>query len=261
MKKIIWLLIYLVVIFITSCEKEKIIPGEIGIPVYLVPQVEASSDTLGCNFNWSFVERPLNSNLSVLSFQPSNNGYNIYFIPDVSGNYKVKCEVRTYQQKLKQESFFICKIAQGQQANIESPLSGTVTDIQTEDEPVYLEDNDQNESEIQEKTIPVFEEKKKIIAKKTIPKTVRNTPLNKTGLYTIQISSFKKYANAERDMNELKKMGLTDIYIKKTYIKSKDEVWFRVRTNSFSNISSANSTLTKIRTEYKRSTAWLDKID
>ena len=67
---------------VISCDREKIIPGETGVPVYLVPEIESSSDTLGCNFSWSFMQKPMNSNLNVLSFQPSNNAYNIYFIPD-----------------------------------------------------------------------------------------------------------------------------------------------------------------------------------
>ena len=261
MKRLLIPLIILITIFLYHCESERVIPGETGIPVYLVPEVETSSDTLGCTFSWSFIERPMNSNLSILSFQPSSNGYNIYFIPDVPGDYKVKCEVLTPDQKLKSESVFLCKIAQNADDPGNQPLSGTVSDEPTETaeeteesipDPIYLDEK------------PVADEKPadEITETKTPPppKPRPQIPMEE-GLFTIQISSFKNFANAEQEMKELKKMGLQDVYIKKVYIEKFDEIWYRVRTNTFPDRASAVDALNDIKTKYNRKTAWIDKIN
>lgn len=258
MKRLVCGLVCLVTLFLTNCEKEKMIPGEVGIPVYLVPDVDTSSDTLGCNFEWNFVERPLNSNLSILSFQPSNNGYNIYFIPDVSGDFRVKCKVLSASNKLKKESIFLCKIKPGESKLTKSPLSGTVADDQKDIAPVYLED--QEEQETMEDYQPEKVEEKPAITPKPPVKT-KSVPTGQKGLYTIQISSFKTYANAEKELNELKNMGMTDIFIKKTFIKSMNETWYRIRTNSYPSKSSADAALMEVRTKFKRKTAWIDKIN
>lgn len=262
MKKIVFGLLFIIATFLLfQCEKEKMIPGEVGIPVYLVPDVVTSSDTSGCTFNWSFTEKPVSSALNILSFQPSSNGYNIYFIPDVSGNFHVKCEVLTSNRKLKQESVFVCRIKPNASGTKKPVVSGTVSEKPKELDPVYLEDKQTSEPEKVTKTETKVEpepETQKTIAdipKQPAPKT------DEKGLYTIQISSFKTYANAERELNELKKMGMQDIFIKKTYIKSKDAVWYRIRTNSYSTITEARSVLKKIKTKYKRKSAWIDKID
>jgi len=252
MKKLVYGLFCLMAVFLVNCEKEKIIPGEVGIPVYLVPKVGSVSDTTGCSFNWSFVERPTGSALNILSFQPSSEGYNIYFIPDVSGNFRVKCKVLGRSQKVLRESVFLCKIKENETTGYKSPVSGTVADNSSEVAPVYLEDKQAEEKEAV-KPEPI--EKKAPAPKREVPATAEK------GLYTIQISSFKTYENAERELNNLKKMGMEEIFIKKSYIKSKDEVWYRIRTKSYPNMTTAKAALSEIKTKYKRKTAWIDRIN
>ncbi|MBN2279045.1 MAG: SPOR domain-containing protein [Candidatus Marinimicrobia bacterium] len=261
MKKLLIFSILILSIFMVSCESEKVIPGEAGSPVYLVPEIETSSDTLGCTFSWSFMERPLQSNLSVLSFQPSSNGYNIYFIPDVPGDYRVKCEVLTPDQKLKKETVFLCKIkgeavAQVTQANL--PEETTDNSELSEAEPIYLEDDNPS----QRISEPVKEMAEPVVKPKTESQTQpARVDEKEEGIYTIQISSFKSFAAAEKEMKELKEMGLDDVYIKRVNIPSKGGTWYRVRTNSFQDQAKAREMLNIIKTKYHRESAWIDKIN
>ncbi len=259
MRRLLFLTLFIITLLFYSCENEKIIPGEADVPVYLVPEIESSKDTLGCTFDWAFVEKPAGSNLNVLSFQPSNNGYNIYFIPDVPGNYKVSCKVLTMDKKLRSESLFLCKIRE--RTNGEPPLSGTVADHRDEEpeaDPIYLDDQPED-SEVTE--APEEKEEPKVAEEPTPKPTSPPSSASSQGLYTIQISSFKKFANAEKEMNQLKSMGLDNVYIKKVYLKKTDEIWYRVRTNTFPNRTSALKTLETIKTKYKRKSAWVDKIN
>lgn len=255
MKKYI-LILCLLLFFISNCEKEKIIPGEVGIPVYLVPQLKAGADTTGCKYKWDFVERPLNSNLNLLNFQPSSKGYNIYFTPDVQGDFKIICEVISPEKKIINKSSFTCKIKRGIVKESENPLSGTVTSVKTSLEPVYLDETKKDKPNVVK---PVIIPPAKVVTKNK-PKVKYKTNLQKQ-LYTIQISSFKTFANADKELQALNKMGLTDIFIKKTYIKSKNEEWYRIRTNSFPSRAVAAKALEKIKTKFNRKTAWIDKID
>jgi len=261
MKRLLISAIILIAFFLVNCESEKVIPGESGSPVYLVPEIETSSDTLGCTFSWSFMERPLHSNLSILSFQPSSNGYNIYFIPDVAGDYKVKCEVLTPDQKINKETIFLCKI----KGDTEGMNSTPSQEIQSEDnsqisdsEPIYLEDESTPKpTKLDEQPKPApAKPKPQIVKQKTITEEYVEE-----GIFTIQISSFRAFQNAEKELKELKSLGLEDVYIKRVHIPSLDQTWFRVRTNSFQDRASAREKLTEIKTKYKRSSAWIDKVD
>ncbi len=259
MKRLLFSIFIIIVLLFYSCESEKIIPGEAGVPVYLVPEIESSKDTLGCTFDWSFIEKPANSNLNVLSFQPSNNAYNIYFIPDVPGNYKVSCKVLSLDKKMRSESIFLCKIKE--RTNGEPPLSGTVADQSGEEpeaDPIYLEDESED-TEVTES--PEKRQAPEVAEKSTSKPTPPPSSASSQGLYTIQISSFKKFANAEKEMKLLKSMGLDNVYIKKVYIKKLDENWYRVRTNTFPNRAAAQKTLETIKSKYKRKSAWVDKIN
>ena len=262
MKKFVYGILILITAFIfLQCEKEKMIPGEVGIPVYLVPEAITSSDTSGCTFNWSFEQKPTTSALNILSFQPSNNGYNIYFIPDVSGDFHVKCAVMSTTGKLKQESIYLCKIKPNPTAVKKPVVSGTVSEKTPELAPVYLEDaKTQEPAKIE---TPKYEPEKIVEQKPVVKPRVKVpvAPAKEDGLYTIQISSFRTYANAEKELNELKNMGMQDIFIKKTYIKSKDEVWYRIRTSSYATMTDARSVLNEIKTKYRRKSAWIDKIN
>jgi len=260
MKKI--LIFYIFLLLIINCDNEKSIPGETGIPIYLVPTIESQNDTLRSTFRWSFENVPENSRLDVLSFQPSSNAYNIFFIPDIHGKYKVKCEILNPMDEIIKETNFICEISAATTSKDQDSLINLR--VKTEGfgdlpDPIYLDD--QKEVDVSKTT------KETIVLKTEKPKEITPPNSNKIrkkktikGLYTIQISSFQSYQKAEIDLEKLKRLGL-EVYIKKVFINEKNETWYRIRSGIYPNYTKAKKEAERLESKLGRTGIWIDKID
>ena len=96
--------------------------------------------------------------------------------------------------------------------------------------------------------------------KKPVSKEIETiTESEKKFYYTIQVASWPTVDRAQKNQNELKKIGY-DSYIEQFYIKSKDQIWWRVRVGHFNEKSKAEE-VTKTLSEITGLKLWIDYID
>jgi len=255
MKKIIVITTVLLLIFI-ACDKTEPVPGFIGKPVYLAPLVESMEDTLACTYGWSFNDKPEASNMDILSFQPNSRNFNISFVPDVAGGYVVAYSIVGPDGKVKDEKELICSI-------IEDTSS-----TETGDEESYA-----LSEEALNAPLPVYGDsessaapEKKAYAPPTVPKAVSRPTQPRgqkiptiPGKYTIQISSWKTYAGAERATGLLANLGL-DIYIQKATFDETGETWYRVRTGNFDTRTAARAAMNDLKIKLPHEQLWIDLV-
>jgi cell division septation protein DedD len=254
MKKIIglWMLILLVLF---SCSKPEKIAGFAGKPIYLAPTIKAAEDTLGCTYSWSFTDKPEGSNMDILSFQPSSRSYNISFVPDVVGQYVVSYSITGSDGKTRSSKDLICEVAEDTTSTAaveteEYPLTPAALKAPA---PVYTN------TKTKPLTTPVY----------TPPSTkpVYQAPSGKRGKsipkipgkYTIQISSWKSYASAEKAVSKIANLGL-DLYIQKVYFKETGETWYRVRTGNFDQYAAAKQTMVELQSKIPAERLWIDNV-
>ena len=79
-----------------------------------------------------------------------------------------------------------------------------------------------------------------------------------SGVFTLQISSWKKESLAIAKVNELKLAGI-DAHIERTYMTDSDQIWFRVRVGNFKNyrdaVKAKQFVSSKINTDI-----WIDRV-
>jgi len=258
MKKIFISLIVIGVL-ISSCGKEPQITGRVGDPVHLAPPIEAPEDTAGCTFKWGFVEKPVNSNMDVLSFQPTSKAFNVFFVPDMPGEYKVSANIIAPNGEVKREEIFNCVIEEDttQGAAMEQPKQTiSETEVDTEDVPPPVYDQPQE----------VSRKPKTIRPPKTVqperrpqrPEVAQNIPKVK-GKYTIQISSWKTYQGAQRALSQLGQYDL-DAYIQKAYFEETGETWYRIRTGTFDSYRQAKLAMQDLKSKLQKHDLWVDYI-
>jgi len=254
MRKIIgfWTLILLVLF---SCSKPEKISGIVGKPIYLAPTIKSAEDTLGCSFAWSFTEKPEGSNMDVLSFQPDSRSYNIYFVPDVIGQYVINYAITGSDGKTKASKDLVCEVAEDTTSAAaiqpeEYPLSPAVLKAPA---PVYTD------TKTKPVTTPVYTPPaSKPRYQPTGDKRGKSIP-KIPGKYTIQISSWKNYASAEKAVSKIANLGL-DLYIQKAYFKETDETWYRVRTGNFDRYAAAKQTMVELRSKIPNESLWIDNV-
>jgi len=253
MKKLIGLMtiIFLIVNFllIISCAKREVIPGYVGEPIHLAAKISSPSDTVGCTFKWSFVSKPEDSNLDVLSFQPTSRNFNIYFVPDAPGEYVVENIIYDPTGKEKKKDTFICQVIEATPTE-EAPETVTAEPVIPEEELPMVEEEVEEApaAKVIYEEKPAPEKKERIVAK--------GIPIV-SGKYTIQLSSWKTYNGAKKALDEVKKNGI-DAYIQKAYIPELGGIWYRVRTGSFSTYSEAKQSLKQLQNLLDCKDLWID---
>ena len=78
------------------------------------------------------------------------------------------------------------------------------------------------------------------------------------GPYTLQIAAWPSLEDARKDQVELQKLGF-DAYTQRTFVKSKDAIWWRVRIGNFSNLERANQVKMQIE-NLRGKQVWVDKL-
>ncbi len=256
MKKIIFSLI-ISCILIGSCGKEPQITGKVGDPVHLAPPIEAPEDTAGCTFQWVFLKKADNSNMDVLSFQPTSKAFNVFFVPDMPGEYKVNAKIIASDGDVKREETFICAIEEdtSQTAGMDQPeqvMSETQVDTEKTPPPVYGQPKEVKPKPI--KPSKTIQPEKRPMR----PEVARNIPKVK-GKYTIQISSWKTYQGAQRALSQLNTYDL-DTYIQKVYFEETGETWYRIRTGTFDSYQQAKNVQQDLKNKLKKNDIWVDYI-
>jgi septal ring-binding cell division protein DamX len=164
------------------------------------------------------------------------NGDIMLFTPDIPGKYAIALSVEDQSgDVLNEEDFLFIAIIDTMGI---PPISPKIeTDVTSESIP---ENNLTQQEAVEDKP--------------SISKT-SSTP---SGPYTLQIAAWPSLEEARKDQLELQKLGF-DAYTQRTFVKSKDAIWWRVRIGNFSNLEKANQV--KIQIENLRGKqVWVDKL-
>ena len=240
-------------LMLASCGKKEPIRGLVGNPVHLSAVIEAPEDTIGCTFRWVFTQKPPESNLDILSFQPDSRSFSIYFVPDVVGQYTVQNAIIGVDGKDKSKSDFICEIAVDSTKGEASDSAG-LDAAENAPAPVY------EYGKKQKMPGPSLAPKKDTTQKPAQKARVKGTAIPKVhGKYTIQISSWKSYDAAEKELSRLSNMGL-DAYIQKAIFKETQETWYRIRVGMFDSRGEATLALNDFTKRFPNEKFWIDNV-
>jgi len=258
MKKMFVIFTLLLLIFI-DCDKTEPIPGCGGKPVHLVPMIKSAEDTLACTFGWSFNDKPETSNMDILSFQPNSRSFNISFVPDVAGDYVVAYTITGPDGKEKDGKELLCSIIEDtSKAKVKEEEGYALSEeALNAPPPVYGDSKSRTTPEKVTYTSPTVPKAIPPVPKTTQPRG-QNIPTI-SGKYTIQISSWKTYAGAERAIGLMANLGM-DLYIQKAYFKETGETWYRVRTGNFDTRTPARAAMEKLKIKLPHEQIWIDFV-
>ena len=242
MKKIILSFSVLILLFLITCEKKTTVRGMVGQKLHLAPTVMSQADTAGCFFRWEFEKKPAGSRLDILAFEPSNRKYNIYFVPDVAGEYIVECLLIESNGDVRASQKFYCNVKEdtleGEKVPAEEKDTAGIT-------PEYGEVEDTSEM-VSEKTAVAEKEKGKIRETEKL-----DVPAKAGAKYTIQLIARKTYAKAKKDMEKLESHNL-DVYLQKKHFEKTGETWYRVRTGTFDDYEEAKQNAHDLARKFKK---------
>jgi len=243
----------LLLLALSTCSKKEPIPGLVGKPIHLAPVVEKAADTLNCKYRWSFTQKPDGSRMDALAFQPTSQNFNIYFIPDKPGDYKVQYIIYDAQGTEKSKFEFLCQVEPDTGGEPEIPPAQIPSAGSTPAAPTP-------KTELQKPSVGPAKTPLKPAPTAVKPQPVRGKNIPKiSGKYTIQISSWKTFASAEQAITRLQQMGL-DAYIQKAFFNETKETWYRVRTGTFDSYEEASSEMTKLKVKLPKEQLWIDTV-
>lgn len=252
MKKLIFAVL-LIILMLVSCGKKETIGGFVGNPVHLAAIIKSPDDTLGCTFGWVFTQTPPESNMDILSFQPDSRRYNIFFVPDVAGTYGIQYVIISPDGKVKKRNEFTCEIILDS-TKIKEVDTTNMEYAEKAPAPIYesteIPPGKKSEA-FPKKTTPPPAISKTYIKGKNIPKV--------NGKYTIQLSSYKRYNMAERELARLSQLGI-DAYIQKAVFKESGETWYRIRIGTFVSYREAKLTLNDFKKRFQNEDFWIDNV-
>jgi cell division protein FtsN len=167
-------------------------------------------------------------------------------VPDVTGEYTIGYTIVGPDGKEKTHQEMICEI-----------IEDTVSAIPGQQDDYTLTPEAQNAPP------PIYEDSTPTISVYTTSppkqKPQEQTIPKVSGNYTIQISSWKTYAGAERAISKLATLDL-DLYIQKAHFSETGETWYRVRTGTFDTYAAARQTMNKLKTKLPGEKIWIDFI-
>ncbi|PIS28601.1 MAG: hypothetical protein COT43_06060 [Candidatus Marinimicrobia bacterium CG08_land_8_20_14_0_20_45_22] len=242
-------------LMLASCGKKEPIRGLVGNPLHLSAVIEAPEDTIGCSFRWVFSRKPPESNLDILSFQPDSRSFSIYFVPDIAGQYTVQSAIIGADGKDKSKSDFICEIAVDSTKDETSDSAGLGIS-ENAPAPIYETSDKQKTPQVPSSTTSVKQAAPKPVNK--VYDKGKSIPIV-SGKYTIQISSWKTYKSAEKELARLSNMGL-DAYIQKAVFKETKETWYRIRLGMFDSREEAKQSLNDFKKRYPNENFWIDNV-
>ena len=227
------------------------------------------------DFQWSIIAQPDASNLSKKNLIFNTDNSVMTFIPDVEGNYIFQASISQYNDELSVQSFpftisanLIAKDQENGDPVIEVASSSNDIDAWLQ-EKIEQEDKSVIESP-PPPSPPVKKIRPKPVLKKSKPKKqpIKNTSTKKSKSgptasfnkkrFTVQIGSKQSFNEAKAIASEFIEIGY-DAYIEKSFIKMKNQFWYRVRVGSYDNYDTAVSLATTISTT-KNVPTWVDNV-
>jgi len=238
---------------INGCSKQPPVPGFVGKPLELIPTLKAPEDTAGCTFKWSFTSKPAESNLDVLSFQPDSRSFSVTIVPDAMGAFEVQFVATSAENKDVVKQIFKCDIQGADQAPPDSS-SGVITEAAAP-LPQYAKPGT-----VAQPPVPVYAPPPSLKPKAVTRAVVRGRKIPKVaGKYTIQLSSWKKYNQAEDALKKLVDAEI-DAYIQKAFFQETKETFYRVRTGTFDSYEEAKTALNAIQKKVPHEKPWIDFV-
>ena len=227
------------------------------------------------DFQWSIIAQPDASNLSKKNLIFNTDNSVMTFIPDVEGNYIFQVSISQYNDELSVQSFpfnisanLIAEDQENGDQVIEVASSSNDIDAWLQ-EKIEQEDKSVIESP-PPPSPPVKKIRPKPVLKKSKPKKqpIKNTSTKKSKSgptasfnkkrFTVQIGSKQSFNEAKAIASEFIEIGY-DAYIEKSFIKMKNQFWYRVRVGSYYNYDTAVSLATTISTT-KSVPTWVDNV-
>ena len=227
------------------------------------------------DFQWSIIAQPDASNLSKKNLIFNTDNSVMTFIPDVEGNYIFQVSISQYNDELSVQSFpfnisanLIAEDQENGDQVIEVASSSNDIDAWLQ-EKIEQEDKSVIESP-PPPSPPVKKKRQKPVLKKSKPKKqpIKNTSTKKSKSgptasfnkkrFTVQIGSKQSFNEAKAIASEFIEIGY-DAYIEKSFIKMKNQFWYRVRVGSYYNYDTAVSLATTISTT-KNVPTWVDNV-
>ncbi|MCS5641201.1 MAG: SPOR domain-containing protein [Candidatus Marinimicrobia bacterium] len=228
------------------------------------------------DFQWSIIAQPDASNLSKKNLIFNTDNSVMTFIPDVEGNYIFQVSISQYNDELSVQSFpfnisanLIAEDQENGDQVIEVASSSNDIDAWLQ-EKIEQEDKSVIESPPPPPSLPVKKIRQKPVLKKSKPKRqqIKNTSTKKSKSgpaasfnkkrFTVQIGSKQSFNEAKAIASEFIEIGY-DAYIEKSFIKMKNQFWYRVRVGSYYNYDTAVSLATTISTT-KNVPTWVDNV-
>ena len=80
---------------------------------------------------------------------------------------------------------------------------------------------------------------------------------NKSGIWTINLVSFKNVQDAQKKIKEFEKKGVS---AKMIQIKIRNNIWYRLRVEGFATKAEAQNFAKKVKNKLKTNSAWISKI-
>ena len=227
------------------------------------------------DFHWSIIAQPDASNLSKKNLIFNTDNSVMTFIPDVEGNYIFQVSISQYNDELSVQSFpfnisanLIAEDQENGDQVIEVASSSNDIDAWLQ-EKIEQEDKSVIESP-PPPSPPVKKIRPKPVLKKSKPKKqpIKNTSTKKSKSgptasfnkkrFTVQIGSKQSFNEAKVIASKFIEIGY-DAYIEKSFIKMKNQFWYRVRVGSYDNYDTAVSLATTISTT-KNVPTWVDNV-
>lgn len=253
MKKISVALIVLLVL-LSECGKKPVTNGTVGSPVDLMPVLKKTEDTVACTFKWVFNTKPAESSMDVLSFQPDSRSFAISFVPDVPGDYEVQFSSLNADGKEQFAQVFACVITQDTSQTPATDSGGYQIPAKDLSAPLpqYTKPGSQSvPAAVYQSTQAAKPKPRAVVKGRRIPKV--------PGKYTIQISSWKSYNQAEAALSKLA-AGDLDAYIQKAYFQETKETWYRIRSGTFDSYDEAKGIMKDLQSRFPKEHFWIDFV-
>jgi cell division septation protein DedD len=244
----------------------------------------AITDSPDITFVWSYGKRPLTSMAKIII-----DHNQVLFTPDIPGEYSIVCTVISPNNKLSHDVFHFLavntysnrldyrSIPQETELPKKEVSSLPVSQHQAEEKEDSTQTDDHGTINQEHRETNSSDKISDNIADKTNAEPVKNLeksqirkPVEVTiksmpdfasagkGIFSLQISSWKKESFAIADIKELKKVGI-DAHIERTYMVDSDQIWFRVRVGNFKHYNDAvkakQFVSSKINTDI-----WIDRV-
>ena len=227
------------------------------------------------DFQWSIIAQPDASNLSKKNLIFNTDNSVMTFIPDVEGNYIFQVSISQYNDELSVQSFpfnISANLIAEDQENGDQVIEVASS---SNDIDAWLQEKiEQEDKSVIESPPPPSPPVKKIRPKPVLKKSkLKKQPIKKTSTkksksgptasfnkkrFTVQIGSKQSFNEAKAIASEFIEIGY-DAYIEKSFIKMKNQFWYRVRVGSYDNYDTAVSLATTISTT-KNVPTWVDNV-